>query len=158
MSMALGPIANGQNSCRRSLARRRDQAFSTSVVEPHAFHVSNDPTSSDFGQPLLARAGVTAREPLFRPTEDQSIKFDFEAVELGIDQSRLEIDFANASGTDPDDFLLIRMSTSTGLRIAVNKPLATGDWTSNDFDHLHRRPHARQRHRPRRSRTTSKCA
>ena len=54
------------------------------------------------------------------------------AVSSLVDGSRLEIDFANAAGTDRNNFLVIE-STGSGLRIAVNEPTTAGDWTVNNF-------------------------
>ena len=130
--MALGPIANGQNGW-QVLGPARDQAVVDLGGGNHAFHISSDPASGDFGGPYSPALSVAAGETGLSPYQNQSIKFDFKAVSSAVDQSRLEIDFANASGTDRHNFLLIE-STGTGLRIAVNEPLATGDWTSNDFD------------------------
>ena len=130
--MAPGPIANGENGW-QVLGPARDQAVVDLGGGNHAFHISSDPASGDFGGPYSPALSVAAGETGLSPYQNQSIKFDFKAVSSTVDGSRLEIDFANASGTDRNNFLLIE-STDTGLRIAVNEPLATGDWATNDFD------------------------
>ena len=130
--MALGSIADGENGW-QVLGPARDQAVVDLGGGNHAFHISSDPASGDFGGPYSPALSVAAGETGLSPYQNQSIKFDFKAVSSTVDGSRLEIDFANASGTDRNNFLLIE-STDTGLRIAVNEPLATGDWTTNDFD------------------------
>ena len=130
--MALGPIANGQNGW-QVLGPARDQAVVDLGDGNHAFHISSDPASGDFGGPYSPALNVAAGETGLSPYQNQSIKFDFKAVSSTVDGSRLEIDFANASGTDRNNVLLIEL-TDTGLRIAVNEPLPTGDWNINDFD------------------------
>ena len=130
--MATGPIADGENGW-QVLGPARDQAVVDLGGGNHAFHISSDPASGDFGGPYSPALSVAAGETGLSPYQNQSIKFDFKAVSSTVDGSRLEIDFANASGTDRNNFLLIE-STDTGLRIAVNEPLATGDWATNDFD------------------------
>ena len=87
-----------------------------------------------FRRPLLAGAErVGGRIRGLARYQGQSIGFDLKAVSAAVDGSRLEIDFANAAGTDRNNFLVIE-STGSGLRIAVNEPTAAGGWTVDNFD------------------------
>jgi trimeric autotransporter adhesin len=131
--MTLGAIHNGENGW-QVLGPARDQAVVDLGGGNHAFHISSDPASGDFGGPYSPALSVAAGEPGLSLYQNQSIKFDFQAVSPTVDGSRLEIDFANASGTDRNNYMVIE-STDAGLRIAVNEPsaTATGDWTTDDF-------------------------
>ena len=129
--MATGPIADGENGW-KVLGPNRDQAV-VDVAGNKVFHISSDPASGDFGGPYSPALSVAAGEAGLSPYQNQSIKFDFQAVSATVDHSRLEIDFANAAGTDRNNYLVIE-STGNGLRIAVNEPTNAGDWAVNDFN------------------------
>ena len=129
--MATGAIADGENGW-KVLGPNRDQAV-VDVAGNKVFHISSDPASGDFGGPYSPALSVAAGEPGLSAYQNQSIKFDFQAVSATVDHSRLEIDFANAAGTDRNNYLVIE-STGNGLRIAVNEPTNAGDWAVNDFN------------------------
>jgi Ca2+-binding RTX toxin-like protein len=131
--MALGPIADGENGWKVG-GPARDQAV-VNVAGNKVFHISSDPASGDFGGPYSPALSAAAGESAVSAYQGQSIGFDLKAVSSIVDGSRLEIDFANAAGTDRNNFLVIE-STGSGLRIAVNEPLPTvnGDWATNNFD------------------------
>ena len=90
-------------------------------------------SSGDFGGPYSPALSASAGESAVSASQGQSIGFDLKAVSAAVDGSRLEIDFANAAGTDRNNFLVIE-STGSGLRIAVNEPTAAGGWTVDNFD------------------------
>jgi Ca2+-binding RTX toxin-like protein len=131
--MALGAIADGENGW-KVLGPARDQAVVNVAGSNNAFHISSDIVSGDFGGPYSPALSVAAGESAVSAYQSQSIAFDVKAVSSTVDGSRLEIDFANAAGTDRNNFLVIE-STGSGLRIAVNEPLANvnGDWANNNF-------------------------
>ena len=129
--MATGPIADGENGW-KVLGPNRDQAV-VDVAGNKVFHISSDPASGDFGGPYSPALSVAAGEPGLSAYQGQSIGFDLKAVSSIVDGSRLEIDFANAAGTDRNNYLVIE-STGNGLRIAVNEPTNAGDWAVNDFN------------------------
>ena len=129
--MALGAIADGENGW-KVLGPARDQAVVNVAGSNNAFHISSDIVSGDFGGPYSPALSAAAGESTVSAYQGQSIGFDLKAVSAAVDGSRLEIDFANAAGTDRNNFLVIE-STGTGLRIAVNEPTTAGDWAVNDF-------------------------
>ena len=129
--MALGPIADGENGWKVA-GPARDQAVVNVAGSNNAFHISSDIVSGDFGGPYSPALSAAAGESAVSAYQGQSIAFDLKAVSSIVDGSRLEIDFANAAGTDRNNFLVIE-STGSGLRIAVNEPTTAGDWTVNNF-------------------------
>ena len=66
--MATGPIADGENGW-QVLGPARDQAVVDLGGGNHAFHISSDPASGDFGGPYSPALSVAAGETGgFRPT------------------------------------------------------------------------------------------
>ena len=59
--MALGPIADGENGW-KVLGPARDQAVVDLGGGNHAFHISSDPASGDFGGPYSPALSVAAGE------------------------------------------------------------------------------------------------
>ena len=129
--MALGAIADGENGWKVA-GPARDQAVVNVAGSNNAFHISSDIVSGDFGGPYSPALSAAAGESSASAYQAQSIGFDLKAVSPTVDGSRLEVDFANAAGTDRNNFLVIE-STGSGLRIAVNEPTTAGDWAVNDF-------------------------
>ena len=129
--MALGPIADGENGWKVA-GPARDQAVVNVAGSNNAFHISSDIVSGDFGGPYSPALSAAAGESTVSAYQGQSIGFDLKAVSPTVDGSRLEVDFANAAGTDRNNFLVIE-STGSGLRIAVNEPTTAGDWAVNNF-------------------------
>ena len=129
--MALGPIADGENGWKVA-GPARDQAVVNVAGSNNAFHISSDIVSGDFGGPYSPALSAAAGESTVSAYQGQSIGFDLKAVSPTVDGSRLEVDFANAAGTDRNNFLVIEL-TGSGLRIAVNEPTTAGDWAVNNF-------------------------
>ena len=129
--MALGAIADGENGWKVA-GPARDQAVVNVAGSNNAFHISSDIVSGDFGGPYSPALSAAAGESTVSAYQGQSIGFDLKAVSPTVDGSRLEVDFANAAGTDRNNFLVIE-STGSGLRIAVNEPTTAGDWAVNNF-------------------------
>src|SRR5690606_9331598 len=99
-----------------------------------------DPGSSDFGGPYTPGLSATAGE-LSTTADANSMSFSmrFRPVAETADGSRVEIDFANAAGTDRNNSLFIEHTgvPGTGLRIAVTEPGTTPDSWSNDTGALY---------------------
>ena len=55
------------------------------------------------------------------------------AVDPTSDNSRLEVDFGTAAGTDRNNFMVIESIAGEGIRIAVNEPHLDGSWANDDF-------------------------
>jgi len=130
----LGPIADGENDWQ--YAGTSDQT----IVDLGGSHgkvlrMSSDPTTGAFGGPYSPALTDAAGEP--QTTADfsgQSIRFDFKAVDPAGDNSRLEVDFGRADGTDRNNFMVIEATAAGGIRIAVNEPTTTvNNWAVNDF-------------------------
>ncbi len=132
----LGPIADGENGWK--YAGASDQEI-VDVGGDKMLRMSSDPTTGAFGGPYSPALGDAAGEP--QTTADfsaQVVRFTFRAVDPDGDNSRLEVDFGNAAGTDRNNFMAIESVDGSGLRIAVADPLLDGDWdtgngTVNDF-------------------------
>jgi Ca2+-binding RTX toxin-like protein len=130
----LGPITNGENGW-KVVGGARDQNVVTDPDDPtnQVFRMSSDPSIPDFAGPYSASLPFTAGEPSTSADySGQSVKFRFKAADPAGDNSRLEVDFGNAAGTDRNNFMVIE-STAGGIRIAVNEPKLDGNWTTNDF-------------------------
>ncbi|MCW5733123.1 MAG: hypothetical protein KIS73_03320 [Enhydrobacter sp.] len=129
--MTTGPIANGENGW-KDVGPADDQAI-VEVEGNQVWRISSDPASGDFGGPYTPALSVTAGEPQTSADGDfHSIKFRVKPVSETPDDSRIEVDFANAAGTDRNNFMVIE-STGAGIRIAVNEPKLDGNWTNNTF-------------------------
>jgi T1SS-143 domain-containing protein len=120
----LGPIANGENGWK--YAGNSDQE----IIDQGGnkmLRMSSDPTSGAFGGPYTPSLPLTAGEPQTTANANgMQVTFTFAAVQLA-DDSRLEVDFGNADGTDRNNFMVIE-NTAAGLRIAVADPLLDGHW------------------------------
>ncbi|SSW89296.1 T1SS-143 domain-containing protein, partial [Rhodopseudomonas pentothenatexigens] len=128
----IGPITNGENGW-KVVAGVRDQGV-VDLGGNHVFKMSSDPSIPDFAGPYSIALPVAAGEASTTAGYTaQSISFRFKAVDPTGDDSRLEVDFGNAAGTDRNNFMVIE-STATGIRIAVNEPKLDGSWTTNDFN------------------------
>ena len=90
-----------------SSARLATRRWSTSLAATMLFHISSDIVSGDFGGPYSPALSAAAGESAVSAYQGQSIGFDFKAVSPTVDGSRLEVDFANAAGTDRNNFLVI---------------------------------------------------
>ncbi|GAB2174763.1 VCBS domain-containing protein [Dongia sp. agr-C8] len=132
---ATGKIADGQNGWKIA-----DPAVNQSVVDTgeldhgKAFQIVNNPTSGGFGTftpELAVKVGEAGIPGATNGTMTYSLDIKPVAETAG-DGSRVEIDFANAAGTDRENFLVFE-NTASGIRVAVNAPTKDGDWASNDF-------------------------
>jgi large repetitive protein len=128
------PISNGQHGwVLNTDPSTRDESVVMGPNGSKEFKMSSDPSVPDFAgpfSPAVAPAGEPDTGALYN---GQSISFDIQAVNSTPDNSRLEIDFGNAAGTDRNNFMVIESVAGHGLRIAVNEPLLDGNFTTNDF-------------------------
>src|SRR5690606_9971008 len=98
------------------------------------FRMSSDPHGGDFSGPYSPDLGITAGEP--GTTADGNVhvlKFRVKPVSETPDDSRMEVDFGRADGTDRNNFMAIE-STGDGIRIAVNHPVPSigiEDWAND---------------------------
>ena len=131
-----GPIADGENGWK--YAGTSDQQI-VDVGGNKMLQMSSDPTSGAFGGPYSPALSDTAGEPQTTADfEGQVIRFTFQAVDPVADNSRVEVDFGRADGTDRNNFMAIELVAGAGIRIAVSEPLTDGNWdtgngTFNDF-------------------------
>jgi hypothetical protein len=130
--MPLGPITNGENGWKfvgPSSPNTRDQAV-VDLNGNHVFHISSNPSSSDFGGPyspsLSASAGESETTAQF---DSQLIGFQFKPVNATPDGSRIEVDFAIPGATDRNNFMVVESFGSTGIRIATAEPDAAGNFS-----------------------------
>ncbi|MGA8157230.1 MAG: calcium-binding protein, partial [Rhodoplanes sp.] len=95
--------------------------------------ISSDPTSGAFGGPYSPALSDTAGEPQTTAGfEGQVIRFTFQAVDPVADNSRVEVDFGRADGTDRNNFMAIESVAGAGIRIAVSEPLTDGNWDTGN--------------------------
>jgi len=130
----LGPIANGENGW--TYAGTSDQT----IVDLGGSHgkvlrMSSDPSTGAFGGPYSPPLTAAAGEPQTTAKfSGQVIRFDFKAVDPNGDNSRMEVDFGTANGTDRNSFMAIESTATGGIRIAVNEPTTTANnWAVNNF-------------------------
>ena len=134
----LGPIADGENGW-TVLSQARDQeVVDLGGERGQVFRMSSDPTSGDFAGPFSPSVALPAGET-GSPGQVDAIRlsFNFKAVADQPDNSRLEVEFGNADGTDRVNFMVLEWSETTGgLRIATNEPVNPTDasqWAVPDF-------------------------
>ena len=126
-----GPITDGENGWKH--AGSHDQEV-VDLGGNKVFRMSSDPASGDFGGPYSPDLGVSAGEPQTTADGDaQIISFRVKAVDPTSDNSRLEVDFGTAAGTDRNNFMVIESIAGEGIRIAVNEPHLDGSWANDDF-------------------------
>jgi Ca2+-binding RTX toxin-like protein len=130
----LGLITDGENGWNVDNAPRAEviDLGGNKVVK-----ISSNPSDGTFGGPYTPDIGVSAGEPQTTADGDvHVIKFKVRPVDAAGDNSRIEIDFAAANGTDRNNFMVIE-SMAGGVRIAVADPLLDGNWDTgnglNDF-------------------------
>jgi len=131
-NFSTGPIADGENGWK--FAGTSDQTI-VDIAGNKMLQMSSDPTTGAFGGPYSPALTDTAGEPLTTADfSSQVIRFTFKAVDPIADNSRLEVDFGTAAGTDRNNFMVIESIAGQGIRIAVNSPTtALNQWTTNDF-------------------------
>lgn len=131
-SFTNGPIVDGTNGW-KNVGTHDDEIVDLSGN--HKLRMSSDPSDGAFGGPYSRALSGTAGEP--STTADFSnhvISFTFQAVNPVADNSRLEVDFGLADGTDRNNFMVIESINGQGIRIAVNEPQSDGiNWANNDF-------------------------
>ncbi len=136
-SFALGPIADGENGWKHA-GSHDQEVVNIPGVHGNVFRMSSDPSSGDFGGPYSAvitdsnGRPITAGEPGTSAEYDgQFIRFAFKPVNDTPDDSRLEVDFGNANGTDRNNFMVIESFSGTGVRIAVSEPDTLGNFSGS---------------------------
>jgi Ca2+-binding RTX toxin-like protein len=131
--MDVGLITNGENGWKNTGPVDDQEVVDLGGERGHVWRISSDPASGDFAGPYTPALSVTAGEPQTTASgEFHSIKFKLKAVNDTPDNSRLEVDFATANGTDRNNFMVIE-NTGAGIRIAVNEPTLGGSWTNGSF-------------------------
>ncbi|MBX3576469.1 MAG: cadherin domain-containing protein [Rhizobiaceae bacterium] len=118
---------NGWNVDNSPRARVVDDGTGNMVMK-----VSSDPHDGSFGGPYSPHIGVTAGEPSTSADgASHTISFRVKAVNPAGDDSRLEVDFGTAAGTDRNNFMVIE-STAAGVRVAVADALPNGTFDTGD--------------------------
>ena len=118
-----GPIADGENGW--NYAGTSDQTIVDVGGNKCCACRAIRPPARSAG-PIRPRSAPRRASRRPRPTSHgQVIRFEFKAVDPVADNSRLEVDFGNAAGTDRNNFMVIESIEGSGIRIAVNEPTTT---------------------------------
>ncbi|WP_417490519.1 calcium-binding protein, partial [Maricaulis sp.] len=127
----LGAITDGENDW--AVAGATDQEIILDGSD-QALRISSDPSQGHFGGPYAPQLAVSAGESSTTAGADSmQMTFKVKAFAPG-DNSRLELDFGNAAGTDRVNFMVLE-NTAGGLRIATSEPMADGvNWETGDVD------------------------
>lgn len=91
--------------------------------------LANDPQSGDFTGPYSPIVSVSAGESSVADVDQIEYSFQFKAVAGYADGSRLEIDIANAQGTDRNNFMALEYFGGGSLRLVQSSPAVGGGFT-----------------------------
>ena len=132
-----GPVTDNENGWNVDNTPNASVVADPDDASNQVLVIKSDPSDGSFGGPYTPDIGVTAGEPQTTADGDvQVISFRVKPVNDAGDDSRMEVDFANANGQDRNNFMVIE-STAGGVRIAVADPLLNGNWDTgagiNDF-------------------------
>ncbi len=136
-SFATGSI-DGQQGWDNYGPARDEEIVNLGGVHGKVWRISNEDPNGDFGGPYSPGLAATAGELGFTTADSNRIvaSFSFKPVQNAADGSRVEIDFGNEDSSDRNNYLVLEHTgePGIGLRLAVNEPLANGDWGNNSFD------------------------
>jgi Ca2+-binding RTX toxin-like protein len=129
-----GPISDGEKGWKNGDGTITQGVEDTGGAHGKVFVIANDPSSGNFAGPFTPELSVKVGETGLpgAATDHMTYSLDFKPVNGVADGSRVEIDFANAAGTDRENYMVLEYLDG-GIRLAVNEPTKDGDWTVNDF-------------------------